>query len=65
MLYKRERKKKKNPRVWWGRRKKKSKGYMGGEGKKKEIKMKEEMENGVYMYGRKKWRVEKKEEKKI
>ena len=37
---------------------------MGGGGKKKEIKRKKEIGSGVYVYGGKKWRAEKKEEKK-
>ena len=50
--------------VWWGvgRRKKKSRGLHEWWGKKKG---KEEMGSGVYVYGGKKWEVEKKEEKKI
>ena len=38
---------------------------MGGGEKVKEIKKKKEMRSGVYIYGVKKGRVEKKEEKKI
>jgi hypothetical protein len=34
-------------------------------GKKKKIKRKKEMGSGVYVYGGKKWRVEKKEEKNL
>ena len=38
---------------------------MGGGEKKKEIKRKKEMGSDVYVYGRKKGRVEKKEEKNL
>jgi hypothetical protein len=43
----------------------KRKAHMGGGEKKKEITRKKEMGSGVYVYGGKKGRVEKKEEKKI
>jgi hypothetical protein len=43
--------------VWWGRRKKKGMGVHGW--------WEKEMGSGVYVYGGKKWGVEKKEEKKI
>ena len=51
--------------AWWGRRKKKGKGVHGWWGKKKEIKRKKEMRSGVYVYGGKKWGVEKKEKKNL
>ena len=47
-----------------GEEKRKVRGYMGGGEKTKEIKRKKEMRSGVYVYGGKKWGVEKKEEKK-
>jgi hypothetical protein len=50
--------------VWWGRRKKKSRGGKWVVGKKKEIKNKKEIGSGVYVYGRKKGRVEKERRKK-
>ena len=49
--------------VWGGRRKKKGLGYKGGGEKKKN--RKKEMGSGVYVYGGKKWGVEKKEEKNL
>jgi hypothetical protein len=45
---------------WWGRRKRKGRVYMGGG----EIKKEKEMGSGVYVYGGKNVRVEKKEGKK-
>ena len=47
-----------------GKKKKERPRYMGG-GKKREIKRKKEMGSEVYVYGEKKGRVEKKEEKKL
>jgi hypothetical protein len=48
-----EEKRKTGVHGWWGKK------------KKKEIKRKKEMGSGVYVYGRKKWGVEKKEEKNL
>jgi hypothetical protein len=48
-----------------GEKKKERQGVHGWWRKKKKKKRKKEMESGVYVYGGKKWRVEKKEEKKF
>ena len=48
-----------------GEEKRKTEVYMSGGEKEKDIKKKKEMGSGVYVYGRKKGRVEKKEEKKF